>query len=58
MPSLRMQIRRVWTCLTNADDRGLLVQGQDDRLISVKCEQGKFVSHAEGEVLATVVVPW
>ena len=58
MPLLRMQIRRVWTCLTNADERGLLVQGQGDRLILVKCERGKFVYHAEGQVLTTVVVPW
>ena len=58
MPLLGMQIRRVWTCLTNEDERGLLVQGQDDQLILVECEPGKFVSHAEGEVLATVVVPW
>ena len=36
MPLLRMQIRRVWARLTNTDERGLLVQGQDDRLILVK----------------------
>ena len=58
MPLLRMQIRRVWTCLTNTDERGLLVQGLDDGLILVKCERGKFVYHAEGQVLTTVVVPW
>jgi len=58
MPLLRMQIRRVWACLTNEDERGLLVEGQGDQLILVKCELGKFVYHAEREVLATVVVPW
>ena len=58
MPVLREQIRRVWTCRTTGDDIGLLVQMQDDRLVLVKCERGKLVSHAEADVLATVVVPW
>ena len=58
MPLLRMQIRRVWMCLTNTDERGLLVQGLDNGLILVKCERGKFVYHAKGQVLTTVVVPW
>ena len=44
--------------MANTDERGLLVQRQDDRLILVKCEKGKFVSHPEGQVLTTVVVPW
>ena len=56
MPLLSMQIRRVWACLTNEDKRGL-VQGQDDRLVLVHCEQGNMVSHTGGEGLATVVVP-
>ena len=57
-PLLREHIRRGCACRTTEDERGLLVQGRNDRLILVKCEKGKLVSHAEAEVLATVVVPW
>ena len=44
--------------LANTDERALLVKRQDDRLILVKCENGKFVSHAEGPAHLGEVREW